>query len=48
MQKQKYPSRTILMDKNYPIGHATGLSKSEWEQFAKTYVPFSERSEPKG
>lgn len=26
-----------LANRNYPIGHATGLSDKEWRQFANTY-----------
>lgn len=38
------PSKAILLDFKYPIGHATGLNADEWQKFADEYIPFSERS----
>lgn len=34
-----YKPRPILLDKNYGIGHGTGMTEQEWQDFADNYVP---------
>lgn len=35
--KQNAQSKHILMHPHYPIGHATGMTEEEWQEFANEY-----------